>query len=395
MNTSPGRKFYEKKLRWTFNTEPVDDTGQSKFIDTTWEGYRDAIKGGKIPPFVLNDAVLLDDSTAHISRKMANLNYEMTPWHYGNDAFGYQEDPPPVDLSRAISISGGALDLVSITPGFSQKMFISALNLDIGYLIDNPKYERPTSESPDFHDDPCLEWKALVRKTEGPVTAKERFRQVITPFPFYLGKPWYGRHKGGSRVYLSDAGFSDNLGAFSLIRRMTRQIIIVDAEQEHPDKEHPGQGYQFGAYQTLKEAVRSELDADLSVPTIDKILRHEAEAGFDPAIPVMHGTVTSFPIKGVEKPVVLQVIYVKLSLNVQDLSKYPAVVKQYYDAHDRKQRFPYESTGDQSYDDERFRAYRALGWTIGTCIPNFGTPFEMEVNPQCYVADSPHEGRLP
>lgn len=46
-------------------------------------------------------------------------------------------------------------------------------------------------------------------------------------------------------ITLSDGGHSDNLGAFSLIRRGVEKVIIIDAEHD-PD-------YKFGAYYNLKE----------------------------------------------------------------------------------------------------------------------------------------------
>jgi len=376
-NASPGRHFYEHRLRRTFNTEPVGPN-DAVYINRTWADYRQAVKDGKIPTFILNAAVLLDDDPKHISGRMANLNYEFTPWHHGNDAYGYASGDPPFDLPRAISISGGALDLLNLTPGFSQKLFISAIDFDIGYSMNNPGYERPlrSAGGPAVRDVECGLRKVAVRGKSGEVTRWERFREMITPFPLYLGKPWYARHKGGSRLYLSDAGFSDNLGAYSLIRRMTRDIIIVDATQEDP-----AHGYDFGAYKTLQRAVHDEMDAVLSVPTIDAVVAHTAD--FDPRTPVMAGTVRSFPTARNPNPVTLNIIYVKLSMN-PDISVYPDVLQTYYRDVGARRRFPYESTGDQQYDDVRFRAFRALGYTIGMCIPRFGS-FSMKVDPPCYL----------
>jgi hypothetical protein len=373
VNTSPGRHFYDNRLRWIFMTRP-DGT----FMEVNWPELKTAAEAGTIPPFIVNTAVLLDDDPAHVGGKMSNLVYEFTPWHYGSDAFGYTPAPPPIDFPRAISISGGALDLISMTSGFSQKMFISALNVDIGYSMDNPTFERPFSKA-DSETLPakCGRPRLKLRGKTGPVTRWERFWQVITPLPFYLGKPWYGRHKGGSRLYISDGGFADNLGAFSLIRRMTRQIIIVDAELEDPHH------IVFNAYSRLKEAVRTEMDADLSVPTIDKIL--EGYGTFDPTVPVMAGTISHFPTLRSAGPVDLQIMYVKLSLN-SDLSQYDPAVADYYRNGGAAKHFPYESTGDQGYSDERYRAYRELGYRIGQCIPKFGQ-FTM-TDPPCYNSGS-------
>lgn len=62
------------------------------------------------------------------------------------------------------------------------------------------------------------------------------------------------------RIPLFDGGKSENLGAIALIRRLTRNMIVVDAEHDP--------FYQFGAYVRLREHLR-EYGAVLDVPGIE------------------------------------------------------------------------------------------------------------------------------
>ena len=55
----------------------------------------------------------------------------------------------------------------------------------------------------------------------------------------------------GKRMRLSDGGHADNLAGFPLIRRLCRNIIIVDAEYDPQ--------YTFGAYFKLKENIEREM----------------------------------------------------------------------------------------------------------------------------------------
>ena len=66
----------------------------------------------------------------------------------------------------------------------------------------------------------------------------------------------------GTEISLADGGDSENLGAVALIRRRVKNIIVIDAEQDH--------GYGFNAYRNLKTRLESWGYA-LSVPGIDRV----------------------------------------------------------------------------------------------------------------------------
>lgn len=175
--------------------------------------------------------------------------------------------------------------------------------------------------------------------------------------------------------YLSDGGFTDNLGAFSLVRRLCQNITIVDAEYDPH--------YRFGAYFRLKSALREELQVELTVPDIDAVSeRSQSRAGFDGRNPVMRGKIAAFPFRagpGKEsEPITLDVTYIKLSVD-QDVirgasgraeSWYgPLVLKLYTESNGKD--FPQYPTTRQIYSRERFEAYLDLGYcTVRRYWPN-------------------------
>jgi Patatin-like phospholipase len=64
-------------------------------------------------------------------------------------------------------------------------------------------------------------------------------------------------------LYVSDGGHCENLGAYALIKRQCRRIIIVDAEHEATVP------YIFAGYAKLKQQLAQEMHLGLAVPDID------------------------------------------------------------------------------------------------------------------------------
>jgi Patatin-like phospholipase len=197
-------------------------------------------------------------------------------------------------------------------------------------------------------------------------------------------------------VYLSDGGFADNLGAYSAIRRLCGEIVIVDAEFDPT--------YGFDAYCKLKKALQTEMHVSFAVDEVDKALARSPQprpgeqkngsapgcppgSDFDGSRPVMRGLVESFPLaqpssSGRITDHSLDIVYVKLSLDNKEFddvvvrktadrgkleSKYSANVVEWYAV--RKQAsgadvpdFPQLSTVHQNFTPTQFRAYVDLGY---------------------------------
>jgi hypothetical protein len=369
LNLAPYRWFYQNAIEREFHLTPSAD--QSDFVNdysaagfvvgvkepVGFEAMRAFIKEKKLPAFIINTTATISDNIDHYGADYANSIFEFTPFSYGSDAYGYHAEDFPIDISTAVAVSGAAADS-SILPA-KMGFVLSALNSDLGYNIPNYNISDP-------------------RKVAG---------HNVLPFPFYLAYRSNDDIRGTS-IYLTDGGHSENLGAFALIRRMCKNIIIVDAEYDPH--------YRFEGYRKLKARLKKELRVDFSLPLIDEGLRvksldfegNEAlfdnecpeklakEIGFstdakvhydeeiklwtltdrkaggktylakkeadklniytlyDGSPPVMKGSIGQFPLMvgdTVEK-VTIDVTYIKLSLDLNRLDTYPPSVTRYYKA---------------------------------------------------------------
>ncbi len=152
-------------------------------------------------------------------------------------------------------------------------------------------------------------------------------------------------------VRLSDGGHSENLGAYALLRRRCRTILVVDAEHDP--------SYEFGAYRTLKQAAEQELDIKIDIPGLDAIL--DGTGVFNADRPIHEGT-TSFDGNYQGK-----IYYMKLSMHADLLDDQAETINAYAESHHQ---FPQEPTSDQYYEAPQFMAYRALGYAIARILPS-------------------------
>ena len=206
-NTSYGHRYYRRNLKRTFFTPPC-----APAQDPTLHELATAALEQKLPLFIFNATVLIEDSKFHYAGSMAKSVFEFTPLWFGSDAFGrwkYADDKdkppgytdvPEIPVSLAISISGAAYDTEATVSGPSQTLFSTAANMDLGHYFPNPA-----------------------------IPGSERERKRGDPFPFYFFER-YIRDAKGIHVYLTDGGHSENLGLFSLVRRGCENIIVVDGE---------------------------------------------------------------------------------------------------------------------------------------------------------------------
>lgn len=157
---------------------------------------------------------------------------------------------------------------------------------------------------------------------------------------------------GKGALYVSDGGHSENLGAYALIKRKCRTILIVDAEHE------PAVPYVFESYSKLKGRLAEEMKLNLTVPDIDAYLDATRRSGTPGALTaaVMTGTVT--PIERDPAAGPISVVYIKLVLNRGRLDTYPAEVSRYAEKHAV---FPQDPTFPPIFTTEQFIAYRELG----------------------------------
>ena len=212
------RGMYENAIRKIFHD------GQ----DASFSDLQQFIKKNDLSYFIINTSASIDYSPSHHGSKLANRVFEFTPLRFGSDGFGYS-NKFPVTVGRAVSISGAAVDLGSSVPGRLESSMASSLNVDLGYHIDN-------------------------------YNNKSAFKHVKRFIPFYFLAN--SKDIKGTDIRLTDAGHSENLGMYSLVRRLCRRIIVVDATFDP--------NYEFEDYFNLKNAyvdlgyhiVRNEIERE-------------------------------------------------------------------------------------------------------------------------------------
>jgi hypothetical protein len=282
----------------------------------------------------VNTTAHLEDAPAYGANALKSRVFEFTPLHYGCDYFGYHRCEFPIDYNRAIAISGAAVDSKDFANEAASRQLASAFNADLGYFINNPATN---------------------------ITTARRSLRRLLPFPLYPFDGHYQRDLNGDRIYLADGGHAENLGAYSLVRRLCESMIIVDAEFDPC--------FEFEGYRRLQEALRSEMGVDFRVNAIEQAIK---TGKFLADNPVMEGTISYFPVKRptaarIEKRT-LHVAYIKLSLDASKPELYSDAIRKYHAEHrcDRTSNgkpngFPQHSTADQSFTPDQVQAYHDLG----------------------------------
>lgn len=360
------RGMYERALRRTFHDGK----------DPTFPEALELIHRNNLPYFIINTSAAIDYSPSHDGSKLANRVFEFTPLRFGSDGFGYSNEFA-VTMGRAVSISGAAVDFGSQVPGRLESALVSSLNVDLGYHIENYNNK----------------------------AAYENVKRLI-PFYFLVNS----NDRKGTDVYLTDGGHSENLGMYSLVRRLCRRIIVVDATFD-PD-------YRFEAYSKLKNALRGEMQVEFEIEEIDRLLksskhedkntepnakvngepceecrRHDMKNRFDTSKPVLKGSVAYFPIKLSDNTIEerrIDVTYIKLSIDDglfdgfpsddplaevygdarayygKDLVEYYLKAKMHNDCGEWLFGcgFPHHTTWDQNYTSKQLKAYIDLGYHI-------------------------------
>lgn len=270
----------------------------------------------------------------YASTNLGDTVFEFTPYQYGSNHYDWEKDTPPIHVARAVSISGAAVDRNSV-PG-PVGIAMDVLNLDIGYNIRNPSPE---------------------------VSSAERLLQRTLPFPAYMLFD-FNHDKHHHSIHLGDGGQSEILGAYALIRRGVKKILIIDAAHD------PG-AEMDGLRQLARRLERFDnlmLEIDEKVP-----MRYDP---FDAKQAIFTGTISNFPFRDETSPdgrYVVQFVYVKLSVDRNDVriqcnkgndqqgENGFCAIEAFMESLQHKDRFPHHSTADIFYNKEQVIAYRNLG----------------------------------
>ncbi len=275
-----------------------------------------------------------------------------SPLYSGSKLTGYMATDTSeyrhTTLATAMTISGAA---VNPTMGYKSNRFLSFLltlvNARLGYWALNPKI---------FRDDASYIEKKLA------YIGKSTLRYVPTYWPYYNLAELFGKmNPNRVRINLSDGGNIENLGAFELLRRKCKLIIVSDAGAD-PD-------YVFSDLQTLLIRARNELEIAIEFSpdqNPEKIIHPNLMMGNSQGSYVIGKTYQLTETEG-EKEFIGYFVYVKTSVMVQSTKlteEEEELQKSFYSYKNYHPSFPHESTADQFFDKTQWEAYETLGENI-------------------------------
>jgi len=151
-------------------------------------------------------------------------------------------------------------------------------------------------------------------------------------------------------VYVTDGGHVENLGAYELLKRRCRIVLVVDAEADPK--------MTFGSFIDLQRYARIDLGIRINLPweeiaeTTLRISEEMAKGGKITAGKGPHCAIGRIDYPDGGRGVM---IYIKSSFT-GDENDYVINYKKRYPL------FPHESTADQFFTEEQFEVYRALGF---------------------------------
>ena len=159
----------------------------------------------------------------------------------------------------------------------------------------------------------------------------------------------------------------DNLGIFSLVRRGVKNIIVVDAESDPSSV--------FSSLNRIRQNLKKEmgLELDWKVDGAAYNTWCAVDVHCNPSEKaIIKGKLTGL-VDEAGKPDPLYLYYIKLSMKRDELQTtmnacqdyYPYTVVNYARTHNV---FPHEPTADIFYDASQYKAYRDLGYRIGSTL---------------------------
>ena len=229
-----------------------------------------------------------------------------------------------ITLPAAVAMSGAALSPSMGKQTRRPLTFLLALaNVRLGVWVPNPRH---VGEG----------WTQ-----KGPGGSKPDCRDVIKmPRPSYLFRELLGRNRVDAKfLYVSDGGHYENLGLVELLRRGCTKVYCFDASG----------GEHFTALGDAIALARSELGVEIDIKPVELVPDQESRLA---ARDCAHGTIKyADGTEGV-------LIYARTVMTAD----VPFDVTAYYEDDPR---FPHHSTADQLYTDQKFEAYRALGFCAG------------------------------
>jgi hypothetical protein len=187
-------------------------------------------------------------------------------------------------------------------------------------------------------------WFTPEERAKAMASPSSKERLMPRPTPRYLLKELLGWNSINDKfLYVTDGGHYENLGLVELLRRGCRHVYCFDASGGKP----------LAALGDAIALARSELGVDISFP--DKELGKLKEVDGVAQSRCATGTIT---YKRCTPEVTGKIVYAP-TVMTEDLP---------WDVHafnEQDKTFPRNSTIDQLFTDQKFEAYRVLGYYAG------------------------------
>ena len=337
LNTWSLHPFYRRRLCTAFALKRVLDDGRPKAEEREYARLVPLSQSGVDTPdwptlIVCAAANVSDPGATPPGRGVTSFTF--SPTAIGGPLVGAEQTSTyervlgknrkrDITLAAAVAMSGAALSPSMGKQTRRPLTFLMALaNVRLGVWVPNPRY--------------VAQWDHRVCIG----SSRDRRDLFKMPRPKYLFRELLGRNRLDARfLYVSDGGHYENLGLVELLRRGCTKIYCFDASG----------GESFTALGDAVALARSELGVEIDidprrlVPDKDRHLAEcdcvRAHFRYDNGVP------------GV-------LVYARTVMT----EAVPFDVTAYHDADPL---FPHNSTADQLYTDQKFEAYRALGWCAG------------------------------
>lgn len=328
-NANSLHRLYRDRLSKAFLFDPTggDTSHDLPAIDT----FKLTDLESEVFPYHLVNTALNIQGSTHVNQRGRNADFFMFSRRYvGSEATGYvsteamQTIAPELNFGTAIAVSAaaassnmGAQSIKPLTPT------LALLNVRVGFWLRNP---------------------ALIT-TQKTIA---RLREFFTLY--FLYELIADLREDSWNVYVTDGGHLENLGAYELLKRRCRIVLVVDAEADPK--------MTFGSFIELQRYARIDLGIRINLPwekIAETTLRISEEVAKGGTITTGNGPHCAIGYIDYPDGGHGVIVYIKSSLT-GDESDYVTNYKKRYPL------FPHESTADQFFTEEQFEVYRTLGF---------------------------------
>jgi hypothetical protein len=291
---------------------------------------------GSTAPYALINASLNLQATTDRSRSGRQGDFFVfSARHVGSDRTGYcptaamEAAVPGMTLATAVAVSAAAAspNMGTYTVR-ALVVLMTFLNLRLGFWLPHPG--RLRAWMPADWATRSAQWRSLAAWRWYPAV-RYFFRELASRID-----------DAGRHVYLTDGGHLENTGAYELLRRRCKVIIVSDAEEDR--------FVQFGGLAALVRYARLDLQTRIDIDLGDLRCDDGGASRRHAAL----GVITYPELADGTPEEQGHLVYLKSSLTADE----DEVIREY---RSRYGDFPHQSTSDQLFDEAQFEAYRALG----------------------------------